>query len=428
MKSGTLEAATRFSLILLGLSLPLSIALTSIAIALVLATFLASSLLSRNLRWVRPPLLVPIGFYLLAATLSALCAEDHAVSFRDLGEEWIYPMYLLLFQVFKRHNPEPALKALGWGVALAALLGLLQVASSWGWIPLDILKPLLPEVHRPILELSEDRAHGAVHPVTYGEQMALGALFLLFRIPRFWPPAREGLQLVMATVALLASLTRGALLGFLAGLCTPSFTSGMRFRHAGILAGLVVLGAFLHPTFRARILIYTPSTETLSPAPQGDLSKRIESLAKRTEWSTRSRLRAWFIASQVTAAYPFFGAGLGHFAKEWETRSPQVGSWDLPELLMAHTASDAHSLYFQQAAERGLVGLAALLVLFGSMIRTAWKLERRMAPVFIGLAVFCLTESALQDMEIALLVLFLAAASFGGISRRPVPPGRRAGS
>jgi O-antigen ligase len=77
----------------------------------------------------------------------------------------------------------------------------------------------------------------------------------------------------------------------------------------------------------------------------------------------------------------------------------------------------AHNLYIHQAAERGLIGLAALAAVLGTMTARAWQ-RARTAPDGLNLWAFAasvaflvmnLTEVAFQTEQVACLIIFIWA-------------------
>jgi O-antigen ligase len=91
------------------------------------------------------------------------------------------------------------------------------------------------------------------------------------------------------------------------------------------------------------------------PAQGADPSRLVSAQSNRYEY--------WRVAFSAFGDHPLNGGGSGSFRTVW-----------LRERTIDETVRDAHSLYFETAAELGIVGLAALAVfLFGivSMARSS---------------------------------------------------------
>ncbi|MDE2313107.1 MAG: O-antigen ligase family protein, partial [Elusimicrobia bacterium] len=265
------------------------------------------------------------------------------------------------------------------GFSAAALLGLGQFAL-WRWN-----RPAAHAFNRVIAPFHfwsalyiSLRAHGTIHPVSFGEIMAMAVLgALAWRISRRKEgkntgPASAGF-LLLAVAALALSGTRGAWLGFLAG-AAALFLLEPRLALPETLAAVAAIVAvvFLSPRFSHA---------------EGSLNIKGPSFA--------DHLSLWKTAWRMFLDHPLFGVGLSHFS----TLFPQYHS--VPFEGEVHFGN-AHNLYLHQMAERGLAGLAALILLLGTMVRRAWLLRRKsfyglwFLIWIIAFLFLNITESALQ--------------------------------
>jgi hypothetical protein len=138
-----------------------------------------------------------------------------------------------------------------------------------------------------------------------------------------------------------------------------------------------------------------------------------------------NRYRYWEVAVREFAEHPLAGLGSGGFAVEW-----------LKEREREDRAVDAHSLYFETAAELGVVGIGLLLTFIAAVAAAATRLYRRdpaaMAGPAAALAAWAAHAGLDWDWEmpaVTLPALLLAAGLVAwseDARRAPVPdPGDR---
>jgi hypothetical protein len=123
-----------------------------------------------------------------------------------------------------------------------------------------------------------------------------------------------------------------------------------------------------------------------------------------------NRYAYWKVALRSFADHPLTGVGSGGFQAEWLRERP------FPE-----PVRDAHSLYLETPAELGLVGLALLALLIGSVAVTA-----RAAGPAAALAAWALHAGADWDWELpalTLVAIVLAGLVLTSPARRAAPGG-----
>lgn len=367
-----------------GCAMPFSVAAANIGWGVVVAALLW--------RWrqgtapkfsaARGPLWLPLWLYLGAALASDLLGVDPAHSLRTLNQD-VHKLWIaaLLSVAFASDFPPLFPAALAAGASAAASLGVLQYVFQWSSAPTDAL-----------------RAHGFVHPVTFGEQMAvffLGA----FALAVASPPGGEGrgrraaagaLGLLFAA-ALVFSNTRGAIAGAAAGaaaivLLLPRLK---RYAPAILCAAVALVGAadLMHPN-RSLILQLIGKSDPLYAGNQ------------------TARFALWEVAARMGRDYPLTGVGVNNYRAVLplyleRTFEDSQRSW-----------GTAHNLYLHHFAERGLLGLAALGWLLWTMARRAW-IRATCAPRFwslwawgatVSFLIMNLTEVALQTEVVWILV------------------------
>jgi O-antigen ligase len=196
-----------------------------------------------------------------------------------------------------------------------------------------------------------------------------------------------------------------------------------------LCAGAAVLGAWLArrsatphgrpPAFRSRVLrigaiaalvvalvaglaVALGSVEEVRGDPvAGARAERLRSLDSQ-------RYDYWRVAADTFVAEPLTGVGAGGFSVEWLRERPEGSAG----------AVDAHSLYFETAAELGLVGLAALLLFAGAVAACVARVLRRDPALAAGpaaaLAAFGFHAGIDWDWEmpaLTLVALLLAAVA-----------------
>ena len=210
---------------------------------------------------------------------------------------------------------------------------------------------------------------------------------------------REQLQAVLLAIAAggLASLVAAPFDGVTA-LADPSAGEG-----AAVLAGLVVVMALaawanrrLEPARPMRplalprrsglialalvaagfALALVAGTDERADAPLTPGAQRLTTLSS-------NRYEYWKVAGRAFGDQPLRGIGAGGWAVRWRAERP-----------FAESARDAHSLYFQTAAELGLVGLLALAAWLAGVVLAARTALARAPDAAAGLAAVCAVWAA----------------------------------
>jgi O-Antigen ligase len=163
-------------------------------------------------------------------------------------------------------------------------------------------------------------------------------------------------------------------------------------RHAGWLAGAAVVACFA-------VFLLVGSSETSAVQLSGGASRLTSLQSDRYDY--------WRIAWRAFRSEPLRGVGGGGWAVDWLRYRPEASG-----------AQDAHSLYFQTAAELGVVGLALLASFFGGVIWAARSAFRRFpgltAGPTAGLVVWAAHAAIDWDWEMPAVTL-LAILLAGGV-------------
>jgi O-antigen ligase len=375
------------ALSLTALLLPLSIAASNGALILLALAVLLRLRGAERARiissWRAEPALLALIAYVAAGLISGAFgdgwAKSAADSLKDGHRLWSLGLFVAALSLESAESVAPAV---GAGLGLAALVGLAQYA-------------------RNLAALHPERAHAFVHPVTYGEQMALGALVAGCAYARAESPRARRAAAVVASLcalALLLSGTRAALLSLAAG---------------------ALVAAVLEPRAR-RLAVAGFAFGTLGTAAgewlRYGLARFGWELGSAAATGQNTRYFLWRAAWNMFRDHPWTGVGPGHYLTEF----PRYHSG----VLEGQTVwASAHDLYLQQLAERGLLGETVLLVLFVVLLTRAWRAARlrrdagalcaaAAVPAFL---VMNITETAWQTEQFATLFLLVWAL---GVARR----------
>ncbi len=370
--------ALESSLFLLALVLPISIAATNMALGLVTAALIAVSISGPRPEWRKAwgPAGACLGLYCAVSLLTSLTGISPAISLhhlpKDIHKLWVFCILLPALRLSAMRRL-PAALALGF--SFVAIYGIVQLALAWN--------------------VSWMRAHAFVHPVTYGEMMALGLLGGLAFLSQSRPgPTRRmaGIFILLVTTALIFSKTRGALLGLAAGLAAMAWLhpSWRRWVKWGILAA--VLGWVAQDLLRhdaSLILSISQGSAAVGTNPQLD------------------RFILWDAAWRMFKDHPWLGVGPSNYRTAFTGYVSVLVEGE-------RTWGSAHNLYLHQMAERGLLGLTALLALITALLVRAWQRVRQNPDAWalwalgatVAFFAMNLTENAFQNEQLTTLFLF----------------------
>ncbi|MAG36536.1 MAG: hypothetical protein CL878_09885 [Dehalococcoidia bacterium] len=349
---------------LLGWSVPFqSLAATTLGLfrislteGLVLLYVAAAVLSLRRVRGLSRPLLLLPGLVLLAVLMLSILRSRHVESSIEEVIKWaeflaVYGVTVALLRVTRWRWW--VVGGLLVAAAAEAAVGLVQTLGQIG--PTHFL------VNGVLM-----RAHG-----TFGQPNPFAGYLALFfpiafalwafgdleaRLP--WIRSLAGLVAVALGSALLASLSRGGLLGF-AGAVLLVLVLGSRGTRrvtlalgAGallltILGSLALPGQVAEPALNAAIDAVNVRTVTSTPVTPEN-------------WSVLERLSQWHAGLRMFQDNYLIGIGIGNY----DFYYPEFALADWPQPL-----GHAHNLYLNIAAEAGLLGLGAYVVLVVAVVR-----------------------------------------------------------
>lgn len=369
------------ALSLCALAFPVSIAAGNIALGA-----LGAALLHRGLReggrirsaWAAEPALWALFAYAAVGLLAAAASETPAESLKAAAKDLHRPLALLLFVGAIALEPAaPILESFGISLGAMAAWGSLQSLQATFGGGLFV------------------RAHGFVHPVVFGEMMGLASLGGLSLMLRPGQRDSKGRALAaaytaLAIAALLLSQTRMALFATGAGFLVVAILEPRARRWSVPAAAVVAIAAAAWELTGGRTLSELFRYDPGSP--------------DQARWSL------WSAACRMFRDHPLVGVGPGGYRRAFPAYHP---GW----LDNESAWGSAHNQYLHVAAERGLLGAAALAATLGTLwlravraaggrsdARSLWA-----ASATTALLVMCVTETAFQSEQFASILLLVWA-------------------
>lgn len=311
----------------------------------------------------RLPLLI-LGLALLAQ-LGCVIVERRAAS-PSSSLSWVVALFVLSFAASTWASADVARSALLAGALLPGLLAVVALgnarlsagaldllgAAAWTASCAAATSVVAAAALHPYDTPFELVAHAGVAAIVVPNDAVLLAIlapvsFFLLRDDAVWKRAAGGVGLSLTVLAIGLLASRVAFLTLLVALGTSLWL--VRPRQA--LAGVVLLAA-------AMLAV--------------DAAQGWPMLAKLAH-PVDPRLSLWAVEWHFFADAPLLGHGPFTLAAEYE---PTLARLALPAWLPRDpqaTVPWAHSLWFEALGERGLVGLATLLLLLGGALRAALR-------------------------------------------------------
>jgi O-antigen ligase len=338
------------------------------------------------------PLFIPWLIYLAAGALASAFGISPLHSFAALNSDLLTATAFLGLCLFlEPEQREPALKIYLLAVTVAAIYGLAQALGG-------------------LAHGQDVRAHAVTHPVRFGEILVIGLALAVSLVsspeglsPRLKKAAYASVLLIIAAIVL--SQTRGAYIGMALVLASMLAikrpTKRILLPIIAAAAALILFLSMLSPVVRYKIgYLFRGATSTGSFA------------IDAANQSINTRMVLWKTGLKMIKDRPVFGSGPANTKELFPLYCPKP----YPENTVW---GSLHNLYIHQAAERGLVGLSALLLLFASMFMAALR-ALRAAPSALTIWPMALifswflmnvTEISFQHVHTSYAVLLALAAA-----------------
>lgn len=395
------KAALFFSFIF-GFTLFVSISVAEISLGIVLLLFLIL-LLFRKQDFNYKFGLLDLAFvsYVVVGIVAALLSPQIKFGLREVLRSYHVIAFYIFVLLLAGKGLQAAWKGYLSGVVIWSLFALglylywniVDPVSNPDWMGLFGYR-----VYAKLL-LNRYRAFGVIHPMTFAELLIPGLLFFLASTLRA-TENRKRIPFAAATClifcTLLANKQRGPWMGALAGVLVLLYFYPKRISAMLLAAGVVVV-------------LFFPK----------DIFERINTFrAGPADHSFAMRVQMWRSGWYVTKRNLLTGIGPGQLGSGFEKYKSNADFPASPPTM----GDDMHNLYLNEWAEKGTLGLLAILFLFGSFIYLSLNLlhktrEENLSPVmaqtllasFVSTVVLNVTERALNDAEVAFLTWLLVA-------------------
>lgn len=388
------DHTARWSVIALGFSIPISVALDNTLLVLILAGWLAGGLYRHKLMIIfnNPIALSALALFalLLVGTLHGEPEAGDAAHYLGKYSDLLFiPVFLFLFRdaATRRY----ALHALA--ASLAMVLALSYVIKA-GIMPKNPF--ILSDANYPVVF----KLH-----LTHNILMAFAAfLFTWLALTATSLRIRWGWTvLAILAVINLTMMVHGATGYFVfLGLALLLGYNRNRWRGLGMaIAGIVALAAVLAAVpgpFQERIRLIIKETQGWKPD-------------RPAQNSAEYRLEFYRNTLAIIADHPIIGVGTGGFPKAYADKVRGTGKTE---------TRNPHNEFLHIAAQTGVFGLAALLGLFYLQWRLAPQLalplERHLGRgLVLTMVVGCMFNSLLLDHTEGLLYAWLTGLLYAGI-------------
>ena len=352
------------------------------AVALILCSvvvllWMVLAALRGRLQLLKTPLYLPFVVFLGMTLISLAFAQNRI---RGLEVVLTQVLMFLLFVVVAHHfDSRRQISRILWAVILTgvvvSLIGLLQyngidplrLPQQYGRLPLSTLGNTNFVAH--YLDL--------IIPLT--------ASLLVLGGARLWQKLVLAAALALAGVHMLLAMNRGGWLsvGLALGLFATLSLRGLRWRQ--VLAVVVVAAALMSPVGEfalQSIHLQDGRTVYTVVSTHADRTlKRATTIFDDADFSRSMRTLIWSDTAAVIKAHPFIGVGPGNFEYflPGYRSVPGQRAWAAAEKLMGNRSYEpyyAHNEYLEFWAEIGIVGMAAVIWLFGGLVLLGIRLSR----------------------------------------------------
>jgi len=344
----------------------LSVGASEVLLGGVLCAWLGRMVTSGQIRMAHDRLTLAVVVYLGTLAVSLLPATSPTLALKEIAK-WVG--LLATYTVVVSQDRGDAVRGLVASLLVAgslqAALGIYQFLFRVGPAGFVLMGGYM-------------RAYGTfLQPNPYGGYLGLTVPLAYGLVLADWRAAREawsedrpwrawlwhlalGAGVVML-VGLVASWSRGALVGLVGGLALVALALGRRTWP--LLVAIVALLAFAGPELAALVPgdLLARATETLDYLRLPDLMS-VE--VTDANFAVIERVAHWIAAWRMFERSPWVGVGTGQYAVVYP--SVCVPRWQDP---LGH----AHNYYLNVLAEGGLLGLGAYLAVLWVAVRSVWR-------------------------------------------------------
>ncbi len=322
--------------------------------------------------------------YVLIFLLAMAWTTDMAAGWEMVGRQVPLLLFPLYWRSTRHADRERHVSAFLIGLVVCALL------AHYNWVRLYWL-PELPAGIQVAKSFGDTAPF--VDRIMFAPLLALGA-YLALRRALGMPPGHGRAFASLAAVLLLSNLLfsggRAGLVMFIAMVTGLAFEAIRARRRALLLCALLIPSSLfgIYQTsdyFAQRVDAIVTDLKTFEQDPNTSVGLRL------VYWTT-----SW----KVFTRHPLIGAGSGDFQHEYARAKPE--KW-----VMTPDSYNPHNQFLMTGATTGLLGLTALVAIFGFAARAGG--DARTYTVLAGFAIVSLFESYLWRSNTALAFSVLIA-------------------
>jgi putative inorganic carbon (HCO3(-)) transporter len=373
----------------------LTVGAAEVLVGLVLAAWLVKMVAVGEIETAHPPLLLPLLIFLGAILLSLTGALSLSWSFKEILK-WleVLGIYLFVANVIDREQAKVLILLVLLAGIGQALLGFYQFFARVGPPAFVILGRFV----RAYGTFEQPNPYGGylglVLPLACGVLLGVGKLVdwetgklgnQPTNLPVYQstnPPIYQSASLPVALLglaamgaALLMSWSRGAWIGFATAFVLMSLAHSRRPTTLLALLCLLAVSVLLLASIGALPQAIVQRLTDFLPYLRIFDVREVE--LTEANYAVLERMAHWQAAWGMFSDRPWLGVGIGNYEPVYPAYS--LPGWTEP---LGH----AHNYYLNIAAEAGLVGLAAYLVLWGAAFWQAWKVVRATQGYWRGVA------------------------------------------
>lgn len=353
---------------------PVNVGSAELLIFLLLAFWLARMIAARRIIIPQPPLVLPLLLFLTAIFLSTLVTSSLELSAKELVK-WLEVLVIYLFvadMVDERWGRWVVWSLLAAGSA-EALIGVYQFLRRVG--PEGFI--LFERFMRAYGHFAQPNPFagylGLTLPLAYALTLEALEVWRL-RVWRTQAGIRRALAQMMPYVAFVASFavmsaamvmswSRGGWVGLAAALIVITVIRSRAALISVIAVGLVVTYLLLIGGAQYLPSALVQRVSDFMPYLGGVDVTRVD--VTDANWAVIERMAHWLAAVGMFSDHPWLGVGIGNYPVAYPQYA--LGRWRDP---LGH----AHNYYLNIAAEAGIIGLGAYLILFGTCFVQAWRM------------------------------------------------------
>lgn len=355
----------------------MNVGVTEALVVFVVVAWLMHRIALREMDIWWPPLAVPLAIFLGVLCWSVVGATSLQHSLKEIVK-WaeVLALYVLVANEMDRRWSRALVFVILSTGALVALQGVYQFLFRLG--PEEFV--LFGRFMRAYGTFEQPNPYagylGLTIPLAAGLVVA-GIVPIGGRVKGWWL-VWAGASGVLMLAALIMSWSRGAWLGLAAAVAVMAVAIVARSGRAALLGGLVLVVLFY--------ILLTGGLALLPPSIVqrfGDFVPYLGVADVRgmeitdANFAVLERMAHWQSALAMWNDHPWLGVGIGNYEPLYYDYALPL--WPLP---LGH----AHNYYLNIAAETGIIGLAAYLILWAAAFVVTWRATRQATGWYWGVA------------------------------------------